>query len=325
MDRYPAPMPELSDSRRKVFAFVAWATVGYSVFVILFGTFVRATGSGDGCGETWPKCGDFFIPQSAGAEMVIEFTHRATSALAGVLVISLIVMALRWFDRGSPTRRAALLAVVLVVVEGLLGAALVLFGWVDADVSLGRTIVVPLHLVNTFLLLAALTLTAWWGSGHATPRRSLRSHDGRWLLLGAAILVLIGTSGALNALADTVFPSESVVGGLAAKFGPTAPVLSKLRILHPLIAVLGGLTVAWIAMRRSRGSSEQAQRVSGILTVVVLTQMFVGIANVFFLTPLATQVLHLLVADALWIIFVIFGAVILAQPSMVPDPVTEPV
>ena len=308
-------MPELSERRRKVFAFVAWATVAYSVFVILFGTSVRATGSGDGCGETWPKCGDFFIPQSPAAETVIEFTHRVTSALAGLLVIAVLILAIRWFPKGGLVRRAACASRVLVVVEGLLGAALVLFGWVDADVSLGRTIVVPLHLINTFLLLAALTLTAWWGSGQSLPRRSLRSEDGRWLLIGAAILFVVGTTGALNALADTVFPADSVVGDLSDKFGPTAPMLSRLRLLHPLVAVVGGLGVAWIGMRRSRGSSGQAQRVSGIFTIVVLSQMFIGIANVFFLTPLATQVAHLLVADALWIIFVVLGAVLLAEPS----------
>ena len=160
--------------RRTIFMWAAWGTLVFNVGVILGGTIVRATGSGDGCGESWPKCGDQFIPPNPTVETLIEFSHRATSFLAGIGVLTVFLLALRFFPKRHIVRKAAFWSGIFLVVEALLGAALVVYGWVDADVSLGRTIVVPLHLANTFFLLGALTLTAWWGSGNPAPRRSWR-------------------------------------------------------------------------------------------------------------------------------------------------------
>lgn len=308
---------ESSRTKQRVFAGVAWATLAFNVLVIVGGSIVRATGSGDGCGETWPKCGDQFIPPSPAVETVIEFSHRVSSFLAGIGVAAVFVLALWVFRKGSVVRKAATWSGVFLVLEALLGAALVLFGWVDDDVSVGRMLVVPLHLTNTFLLLGSLTLTAWWGSGFPTPKQTFRSPAGRWLLIGALTILVIGATGALNALADTVFPADSVTGDLADKFGPTAPTLSRLRIVHPVISVVGGMFVAWIATSRSRRSPERTTRLASAVTLIVLSQMFVGIANIFFLTPLSLQLIHLVVADVLWIAFVVFGA------SLVGDPATR--
>lgn len=293
--------------RRRIFAAAAWTTLVFNVMVIIGGAVVRATGSGAGCGESWPKCGDQFIPPNPTIETAIEFSHRVSSFMAGIGVAAVFLLALWAFPRRHLVRRMATVSGVLLVVEALLGAALVLYGWVDADVSLGRTIVVPLHLTNTFLLLGALALTAWWGSGFPLPSGARSSADKWWIAVGAVVLVVLGASGALNALADTVFPSDSV-GDLADKFGPTAPVLSRLRLIHPIMAVVGGMVVAWIATSRSRRGSDLTRLLASIVTFVVLSQMFIGIANIYFLTPLALQLLHLTVADLLWIAYVVFAA-----------------
>jgi heme a synthase len=314
-------MAELTERRVRIFSIAAWSTLAFNVLVILGGTIVRATGSGDGCGESWPKCGDQFIPPNPTVETIIEFSHRVTSFLAGVGVALLVVLAFRFFSRGHIVRRAAVASGLILIVEAMLGAALVLYGWVDADVSMGRLVVVPLHLTNTFLLLGSLALTAWWGSGHTEPSRPLLGRDGLWILVGAAVIVVLGATGALNALADTIFPSDSVTGSLADKFGPTAPMLSRLRIIHPVVAVVGGMFVAWIASARSRRSPATTQRAASVVTLVVLSQMFIGIANIFFLTPLVLQVTHLMVADLLWVSFVIFGASYLGDPVDAPHPV----
>lgn len=302
-------------SRRRTFAIAAWATLAFNVLVILGGTIVRATGSGDGCGESWPKCGDQFIPPNPTVETLIEYSHRVSSFAAGLGVAAVFILALWVFPRGHIVRKAATWSGIFLVIEALLGAALVLFGWVDADVSAGRIVVVPLHLANTFVLLGALSLTAWWGSGNPAPATRIRSRTGWWLLGGAAILVVLGATGALNALADTVFPAESVAGDLSEKFGPTAPALSKLRILHPFLAVIGGVVVAWIATKESRYSNDTTKRLATSVTIIVLSQMFIGIANVFFLTPLSLQVIHLMVADLLWIAYVMFSASRVGEPA----------
>lgn len=293
---------------RRLFPAVAWGTLLFTVLVILGGTIVRATGSGDGCGESWPKCGDQFIPPNPSVETAIEFGHRASSFLAGLGVAAVLGLAIWLFPRRHPVRGAAFAAAVFLIVEALLGAALVLYGWVDADVSLGRTIVVPLHLANTFLLLGALTLTAWWGSEYATPQRSLFSGPARPLLLGALVLFLLGATGALNALADTVFPASAPLGDLADKFGPTAPALSRLRVIHPVVALLGSLYVVAVTLRQARGSSAGARRAVAAVAGLVLAQVGIGVVNIFLLTPLSLQILHLMVADALWIVYVVFAA-----------------
>lgn len=316
-------MHELTQRRRRVFAFVSWATLATTVLVILGGTVVRATGSGAGCGDTWPKCGDQFIPTNVATETLIEFYHRASSVLVSIPILIVVVLAFWFFPRGHLVRKAAFASGVLLIVEGLLGAALVIFGWVDADVSVGRMIVVPLHLTNTFLLLASLTAAAWWGSGFPVPAEPRDRSTVRWLVGGAAVIVVLGATGALNAIADTVFPSESVTGSLEEKFGSTAPLLSNLRIIHPIVAVAGGIFVAWIAARGAQGASLVSKRLASAVSIIVLSQFFIGIANIFFLTPLSLQVLHLMVADVLWIVYMIFSMSLLADD--VPAKSREPV
>lgn len=297
-----------------MFPYVAWATLLFNLLVILWGTVVRATGSGDGCGESWPKCGQQFIPQNPTVEATIEFVHRASSFLAGVGVVLVLLLA-RWgWPKRHLVRRAATVSAVLIVIEALLGASLVLFGWVDDDVSPARLVVVPLHLVNTFLLIGSIAVTAWWGSGFPTPRLEGKSKSFRWLLVGTLVLLVLGITGALNALADTIFPADSVAEGIAAEFGPTAPLLVRLRIVHPIVAVSGGLLVGWIAAETGRRGSQRTRRLAAMVSVAVLLQFFIGIANVLFLTPLLIQVLHLMVADILWLSFILFSASWLGDP-----------
>jgi len=306
-------MPARTTDRQRLFAVVAWATLAFNLAVVAGGTVVRATGSGDGCGETWPKCGDQFIPPNATVETLIEYSHRVSSGLAGLGIAMLFFLSLWAFSKGSVVRKAAAASAILLVIEALLGAALVIFGWVDADISFGRMIVVPLHLTNTFLLLGALALTAWWGTGNPEPASQGSMKATRWLLIGGATLLVIGSTGALNAIADAVFPADSLLSGIAAEFGPTAPTLLRLRIVHPVVAVSGGMFVGWIATKFATSQSHTTRRLAGAVLIVVLSQLFIGIGNVFLLTPLAMQVIHLMVADVLWILFVLLGASALSE------------
>lgn len=302
-----------------MFSWVAWATVVFNLAVIAGGTIVRATGSGDGCGETWPKCGDQFVPPNATVETLIEFSHRASSFLGGLGVAVVFFMALWVFRKGHIVRKAAFVSGVLLIIEALLGAALVIFGWVDDDTSVGRMVAVALHLTNTFLLLGALSLTAWWGSGYPRPDFAGNRDKLRWLLIGAATILVLGATGALNAIGDAVFPPDLIESGAVDKYGPAAPLLLRLRVIHPVVAVVGGIFVGWVAVRLSTKGTERAKRLSFVVTVIIFSQMFVGIANIFLLTPLFMQVTHLMIADLLWITFVVFGATVIEQEPALVD------
>ena len=309
-------MSEMTPARRR-FSYLAWAVLAFNVAVILGGTIVRATGSGDGCGATWPRCGGQIIPTNPSTERIIEFTHRLTSGVAGLGVLALFILALVLYAKRHRVRRAAGVAFALLIVESLLGASLVVFGWVDQDASVGRQIVVPLHLTNTFLLLAALTLTAWWASGKPAPSTAGRVQGVRWLWLGALALIVIGASGALNALADSLFAPESVLGGIRDELDPDAPFLVQVRVFHPVLSIVLGLGVAYIAQTLSRDASEGTRRFGVIILGLIVLQFFVGITNIFLLTPVEVQVIHLAMADAIWIAYVLFGASWLGDPVSV--------
>src|SRR5580698_1410816 len=139
----------------------AWFVVGYNVLVILWGALVRATGSGAGCGNHWPLCNGQVIPLSPRLDTVIEFTHRCMTGGATFLVIGLLVWTFRGTVKGQAARVLAVVSMALLVNEAFLGALLVKLGYVTGNQSVGRVVMLSVHLSNTLVLLAALTLTAW--------------------------------------------------------------------------------------------------------------------------------------------------------------------
>ena len=274
-----------------------WLTVG----VIVGGSLVRATGSGDGCGESWPRCEGSLFPLGGGTETTIEFAHRAATAFLGIVLVILVVVAWRAGDAGRQVRRGLKWVGFFFIGEVVIGAVLVLTGWVDTDASIGRMIVVPLHLMNTFLLLAAVVLVVHVANGGTWPRLDLgrRSNQVGIAILGT--ILVIGAFGGLNALADTLFPADSVLEGLRAEFGDAAPVLVRVRVLHPMVAIAGGLGVV-VALRSAVfDPTGRVRRLANAAAILVGVEATVGIINVALLTPVEVQLVHLLIADMLWI------------------------
>lgn len=294
----------------------AWATLAFNIFVILAGAVVRATGSGAGCGASWPDCEGQFVPDTSNTAQVIEYVHRSVSGLALLLVVIMCMWVFRVAAAKTPLRKAAIWSLVTILGEAAIGAMIVLAEWVADDASLARTISVPLHLVNTLLLLGALTATAWLAQGNAMPRRSIDPGFARHLTIGIVGMVVIAATGAITALADTLFPSESLLSGLTDDFSGTAELLTRLRILHPIVAIAVGGYVASVAFRRSLDADGKVQRYGLAVAAIVVTQIFAGMANVVLLTPVWMQVIHLLLADLLWVALLLFGAAAL-QPSTV--------
>lgn len=290
----------------------AWIVLVFNVGVILLGALVRATGSGAGCGPNWPSCQGELLPELEGAT-AIEFVHRATSAVALALVVVLFVWVLRRVERGGPARVGASLALASIVGEALIGALIVLAEWVADDTSVARAVAVPLHLVNTLFLLAALTLTAFWLSG---GRRLSSSRDralARWVIAGGVALVLIAATGAITALADTLFPSEP----FSPDFEAEAHFLTRLRIIHPILAVVAAM-VGWWASARAGIPRPRAGRA---LPFLVGAMLITGAINIALGVPLWMQLLHLLLADSLWIVYVLASAQALQAPASVSQPI----
>lgn len=302
-------------SRQRLEKF-AWFIVGYNILVILWGAFVRASGSGAGCGEHWPLCNGEVVPLNPGIERIIEFTHRVMSGLDLPLVLVLAFFVFRAFPLGR-VRYAAVASVLFLITEALVGALLVQQGLVAADRSPERALWVGTHLLNTFLLLASLTLTAWWVSGNPAP--DLRRSPLTTIALAAALLGVLftGMSGAVTALGDTLFPASSLAEGLLQDANPTAHFLVQLRVIHPLIAIGVGAYVLFLTIFLTNPQLPVTRRFALVLRFLVAGQIVAGAMNVALLAPIWLQIVHLFLADLVWIVLILYASAVLsAQPAV---------
>lgn len=296
------------------FAKYSWGVLLWNMLVILWGAIVRATGSGAGCGSHWPSCNGAILPTPQRIQTVIEFTHRMMSGLALILVFILLIWGLRAYAKGSHQRIGFIGAAVFILTEALLGAGLVLFKLVEANSSGFRAVAIALHLLNTFILLAFLALNAWWASGG--KRLSFKNRSRLPLLfgLGLAGVAVIGMSGAITALGDTLFPSTSLAQTLAEQTADGAHFLIRLRIYHPIIAILVGVYTLYFA-RYLHGiiTSKTGKRLSLVLGALILVQWTAGVSNVILLAPVWMQVIHLFLADLVWITYILLAGTVFSQ------------
>jgi heme A synthase len=193
-----------------------------------------------------------------------------------------------------------------MMAEALIGAGLVLFKWVARDESTGRAISIVVHLVNTFFLLASITLTAWLASQPGRSQKEIGRMMWTLLSIGLVGMIILGASGALTALGDTLFPAQSLSQGLQQDFSPTAHFLIRLRVFHPtLAAVVGMYLLILAAITRLQFPSPEIQGIARMLTVGVLLQLGAGVLNLLLLAPVWMQIVHLLLAVLVWIVLVL--------------------
>jgi cytochrome c oxidase assembly protein subunit 15 len=296
-----------SASELKPVARLAWLIVAYNMTVILWGAYVRGSGSGAGCGSRWPLCNGEILPSITRSQTLIEFMHRVTSAVSLILVFFLVVWCWRHTSKGDWPRYSSVGGLFLLFNEAILGAALVLFDHVGLDPSAAHALFLCLHFGNTLLLLAALTLTARWLSNR--KRRFVvvaKLHERIAIALGLFSVMVIGMTGSLASLGDTVFSASSLRYALMQDFSSSSHVLLRLRLLHPVAAVMGSIYVLWLL--RSFWGKQDHSRWTFILVVVWMAQFALGALNVILLAPFWLQVTHLLVAEVFWILLVLASA-----------------
>lgn len=324
----PSPSPSGTVS----FARFAWFVLAVNLAVIVWGGFVRASGSGAGCGAHWPLCNGVVVPQDPAIETLIELAHRVTSGLALVAVVALGILALRRYSKRTPAergmRRLAWLAILFIFGEAALGAGLVLLEYVGQNSSGARAVWMAGHLVNTFVLIAILALLAERSSTRATsdelpatgvPVGATAGLPPRWLnFLSFTALLLTAMTGAIAALGDTLFPVTSLAEGLAQDLSPTAHFLIQLRVLHPLVAI--GAGILWIHLAQKARAAAPAGDRAGLWArwtiAFVLTQFAIGLVTLALLAPVPLQLLHLLGADLVWIA----GVLLVDSSRRIPPP-----
>ena len=286
----------------------AWAVVAYNVLVIVWGALVRATGSGAGCGNHWPLCNGQVVPLSPTLHTVIEFTHRMMVSGSIFAMIALVAFTWRATLKGAAARMFAVVSTLLLLNEAFLGALLVKLGYVTGNQSLGRVVVLSVHLSNTLLLLAALTMTArMLGTGQHW--RGLRAEATVRVLAAVGLLatLAVGVSGSLAALGDTLFPATSLRAAFLQDIDAASPWLLRLRGIHPASALVAAVFVGWLLLRARR---EGLARSANVLIVLLALQFVLGVADVLLLAPVWMQLLHLLGADVYWVTLVVVAAAV---------------
>ncbi|MEM7124922.1 MAG: COX15/CtaA family protein [Chloroflexota bacterium] len=304
------------------FAYYAWGLLAYNILVVLWGAFVRATGSGAGCGSHWPLCNGEVIPKSLQVETLIEYSHRLTSGILGILVLVLVIWAFRAFAKGDDAqeggaqgtgiRRASLWTLFFIITEAAIGAGLVKMEWVAADTSVERVYTMVFHLLNTFFLLTANTLVAWFASG-GKPF-SLRGQAGLGVAFGAAFLgmIALGATGAIAALGDTLY----LTLGVTPEDSPLVKTLVSLRIYHPLLAFVS-FALIYVAIRvlAAYHPNSRALRYGYWVVGLFIVQLLCGGLNVYLKAPAWMQLIHLFITDIIWILLVVTAASALAIPQ----------
>lgn len=299
------------------FAKYAWFVLAYNIVVILWGVFLRASKSGDGCGQHWLTCHGEVIPSAPEMKTVIEFSHRLTSGLAFIAVLILVIWAFRRFPKGNILRKTSLISFIFIITEALVGAGLVLTGNTAENLTAARPFWMIGHLTNTFILLAFLSLTAWFASGGKTSNFKAEPKVLIILILAVIGIFFVGMTGSVAALSNMLFPSESLAQGIQQDFSSTSHILQRLRIFHPISSIAVGVFLIFLAgwLRKQASDDLWINRWSNALSLTVLLQIAFGAVTLLTGAPIVMQLIHLFLADAVWIFFILLAATFLAYQN----------
>lgn len=313
----PQPVEKLS-----AFAKYAWVVLAYNLLVVLWGVFLRASKSGDGCGMHWLTCHGEVLPSAPQFKTVIEFTHRIMSAFDGLLMLILLGWAFWiWYKRretsSRSTLRLAAASFFFVLTEGAIGAGLVLTGNTAETLTSARPFWMAAHLINTFILLAFLTLTARSASLRSILRLRAEPKYLAGILIGVVAIFIVSISGSIAALSNMIFPSGSLSEGMAKDFSETSHILLRLRLLHPVTAILTSVFLVFLTgwLAKERSGNKSVLWWSNVITILILVQIAFGGATLLMLAPIVMQLGHLLLVDAIWISYILFSASFLSSAS----------
>jgi protoheme IX farnesyltransferase len=300
-------------SRQKKFITVLF---WYTILIIAWGAFVRASFSGDGCGANWPDCHGALFPKGGSFETWVEFIHRASTGI----YLPMVLVVMRWtyklFPAKSAPRKAALGITFFTLLEAALGAKLVLKGLVTTNDSVLRAVVMGIHLVNTYLLLASILLLMWHASGRTIPKFRGQGAMGGLLLIGAISMLVLGATGGIAALGNMLQPSAGLVDGLRQDLDPSSHFSVRLRLSHPFVATsVGVLLIYLVGFGVRQRFSDDTKTYGRWLLGLFVGQMLFGIANLLAKAPIAMQLTHLVWADMIWAAFILFGLSALTVPA----------
>ncbi|MDP9270449.1 MAG: heme o synthase [Chloroflexota bacterium] len=286
------------------FTKLAAVTAAMTFLLVVVGVVVRSTGSGLGCPE-WPTCQGTWVPPFDDIHAIIEWSHRTTAAVVGLLAAALAISAVVAYRRRSSIVWPSLAILALVVFQAILGK-------VTVESELAGDIVTA-HLATAMSLLALVIYVA---VRSGLPDRVLLKGGWRgptrWLTIAAAAVFVLLLLGSHVTATDTalVFPDWPLMNGT---LFPALTAVTTPHVIHRWAAVVVGviLAAATLAALRDRESSPDIARLAIGASALYLVQVVVGGLQVF--TGLApwSQILHLSLGAAIWSLLV--AAVVLSH------------
>lgn len=270
-----------------------------ALFIIIWGAWVRLSGSGAGCGEHWPLCHGEVVPLRPSLKTLIELTHRLTSGIFGITVLLQLIFSYREYGKDHVQVKTSWSLLVLTIIEALIGAVLVKKGLVVDNTSAMRAWVIGAHLVNTLLLMGSLCFCwQFLNLPMGLKRRELPKPQKVLMIFGLGLFLLVGAFGAITALGNTLFPSEDLISGLKSDFDSNAPFLIRLRVYHPSLAIFMG--ILWMTLLTLWKEREEMERVSSLGLTLIVVSLGFGIVNWLLMAPHWGALVHLFLADITW-------------------------
>jgi|GEM_PF-6020 len=280
--------------------------LGLNLLIIAWGVLVRASKSGDGCGNHWPLCNGPKDPLMGSVATFIEGAHRLSTSFDGLLVIGLTYWAFRSFSKGTQVRKAASAAMFFTIVEGFIGAALVTYKLVTTNESVQRAGVMSFHVISTFFLVSSITLCAFLGSKNREITVKKQGAVGWMVTLSFVTVAIMGVTGAISALGHTLDPVANV---LKAAANPHTFWMVRVQPIHPYIALAVGMFLLLVVTLISNlRPCLEVRRSGAILLGAYGTELIVGYINIYFQAPIWVQMVHLATADALVVALAWFSA-----------------
>ena len=291
------------EHKHKFFPGCCFCVLCFCLSIILWGAWVRISHSGDGCGQSWPSCqGKYFMDPGEQEKTWIEWIHRASSGLFGVTVLLLVVGA--FFLKHSAVFKSALVALFFTISEALLGARLVLAGLTGGNDSLARVLTMNLHLLNSLLLTSSIFIC--WRLSIGKNFSLTKPNTGSDLFTPALtkififVFFLIAFFGSVSSLSVSLFPSTSLWEGMALDFDFQSHWLVRLRLLHPVLAIIcgGGFLLYYFLdfyFKNIKPKIMSELCPQKILIFCLCLALFSGLMNLVLLSPVFLKLTHLLI------------------------------
>ena len=280
------------------------------LIVVLQGALVTKTDSGEGCGATWPLCFGEVIPTSPALETIIEYSHRIVSGLVGVMIVILAIWSWNQLKHVKEARLLSVLAVILIIFQGLLGAGAVVFGQSDAILALHFGIS-TMSLASVFLL----TILAFEdGKSKLTPQVT-KSYKYYLFFVITYCYAVIYTGAYVKhteaTLACAGFPlcNGQIFPGLSGRIGAHY----FHRVAGTVLFVFLVILMIWTI--RSFKHEKILLWASILSVVLVILQIISGVSVVFTQNALSVGLLHAVIISILFTTLSYMIMVILRKPK----------